>query len=369
MHRYCLAVLTLALMAGLPPAPATAAEIETRITPEMAEMGCTLRLSGPIEADDAARLRAALAVAPPPPHDDPKADLSVFLRHFAPAVDFGHLFFTHRLCLNSPGGPSDAADLLVEALATGAVRAAGGVPTAVARGDACAGTCVRVFLAGRFAFLPSHPDYDGPAAANALLNPEGVLDLAGMFEPGPEAVRQAARLLGRANGGWLNVTPRLLHGAMLGVDRPVHPLRTVGDAVELGIEVEPNPLHLGLSPGTDAELAANLCAHAARLAPAQVALAPRGDGLWHDSFTDRVFECVPGDMVPEGIRSFLDYPLDPDQPRPRLATTCDLRASFRLPPPCHTFSCEFSLDVALPCLALYPPDTPLPALAVPLAGR
>ena len=133
MRRALGLIVLLAMATGAATTAARAAEIETEITPEMAETGCTLRLNGPIEAGDAQRLGAALAVVPVLPQDDPKADLRPFLRHFAPATDFGHLFFTHRLCLNSPGGPSDAADALVTVLAGAAVRAAGGVPTAQPR--------------------------------------------------------------------------------------------------------------------------------------------------------------------------------------------------------------------------------------------
>ena len=365
MPRFAPLSCLLALVLGLSAAGAAgAAEIETVITPAMAEMGCTLRLSGPIEDGDARRLAAALQVVPPVPDDDPKADLSPFWRNFAPAVDFGHLFFTHRLCLNSPGGPAEAADRIVSALNSARLQG-GGVPTAIARGDRCAGTCAVVFLTGRFAFLPGHEGYDGMSAANALLNPEGVLDLGGMVEPGPDALAQAARLVARMQGGSLLVEPGLLARAFEVAPGGSWPVARVGDAVAWGIAVEPNPLHLGQSPGEDADLAANLCAHAAERAPNRLALSPR-DGQWHDVITGRAYTCTPGAGFPQSIRSFLDNPAAPGAPRPRLHTTCEARAVFRPAGGCDGFECGYGAEVALPCLAYYPRRMRLSALAVPL---
>lgn len=370
MPRAWTLALLLAVAVGAWAGGARAAEVETRVTPEMAEMGCTLRLRGPLAEGDLDRLAAAaLERVPPPALDDPKADLSLFLRNFAPAVDYGEPFFTHRLCLDSDGGDQWEAIRIAEFMQTQAARGLTGWPTAIARGDRCAGACAVVFFAGRFVRFPGMAHYDGANAANRLLNPEGVLDLGDLVPQGEGARRVVADLLELIATGALFLDPDLLARAIL--RDPGNPLviETVAQAVRWGIEVEPNPLHQGQSPGADAEIAQNLCRHAALLAPSRVRLVDWGGADWEDLLSGRAFDCAPGEGFPDGFRAFLDLPPDPAAPRPRLRHACALSVEFRLSPPCDGYACEVAIPVELPCLAAYPPDMPLGDLAVPLAGR
>ena len=199
--------------------------------------------------------------------------------------------------------------------------------------------------------------------------PLGVLDLAGLIEPGPDALRQVARLLSQARGGWLLVEQRVLSAAMSGIEDRSRPVRLVGQAVALGIVVEPNPLHLGVSPGDDAVLADNLRAHAAVRAPAFAEIYRTPAGRWRDGATGRHLDCRPDEGVLQAIRSFLDHPLEDGAPRPRLHTTCAASAVFRPAGDCKGFACTAEVTVDLPCLAVYPPQMPLADLAVPLPGR
>lgn len=348
------------LAVGLGLAPARAAEIETAITPEMAEIGCTLRLSGPLAVGDAARLARAMAEVPVLDWADPAADLTRFLRNFSPAVDYGDPFFTHRLCLDSAGGAWSEAVRLAALIRDHAARSLTGLPTAVARGDRCAGACAAVFLAGRFVRFPGHPHYDGAGAANALLHPLGRLDLRGLVPPGETG--RAAELAAMAADGRILLPPALLAEAIGGGAA----VETLGQALRWGIEVEPNPVHLGQSPGTDAELAANLCRHAAGRAPPFLALAPRAGGGWEDRISGRAYDCHPVAGFPAPVRAFLAHRVDPAAPRPRLRYACALPVEFQPARPCEGFGCETAVALDLPCLAVLHPDLPLSALAVPL---
>lgn len=361
--------LCAALLSGFGPGFAGAAGIETRITPEMAEMGCTLRLSGLLAEGDLDRLEAAAAQVPTPAWEDPKADLSVFLRNFSPAVDYGEPFFTHRLCLNSEGGDLWEAIRIAEYMQSMAARGLTGWPTAIARGDRCAGPCAVVFFAGRFVRHPGVAQYDGANAANRLLHPEGVLDLGGLVPQGDEARRVVADLLELIATGVLFLDPDLLARAMLRDPETPLVIETVAQAVRWDIEVEPNPLHLGVSPGTDAEIAVSLCRHGALRAPRLVRLVDWGGAEWEDLLSGRPYGCAPGEGFVQGFRAFLALQPDPSGPRPRLRHACSLSATFRPGPPCEGMACEAEIAVALPCLAAYPLETPLAALTVPLAGR
>lgn len=369
MPRTWTLALVLAVAVGPWAAGARAAEVETRVTPEMAEMGCTLRLRGALAEGDLDRLAAAAERVPPPAWDNPKADLSLYLRNFAPAVDYGDPFFTHRLCLDSEGGDLWEAFRIAEFMQTQAARGLTGWPTAIARGDRCAGACALVFFAGRFVRFPGIAHYDGPNSANMLLNPAGVLDLGGLIPPGEAGRRAPADILQLIANGTVFLSPDLLSRAMLRDPGDPLVIENVAQAVRWGIEVEPNPLHLGQSPGTDAELAANLCRNAALRAPRHVRLVGWAGTDWEDLLSGRTFACAPGEGFPEGFRAFLELPPDPAAPRPRLRHACALSVEFRLSPPCEGFACEVAIPVELPCLAAYPLDLPLGDLAVPLAGR
>ena len=331
-----------------------AAGIETTITPAMAEMGCTLRLSGPLEQDDNWRLRRALERVPVPAPVDAKGDA----RNFAALGAQGQPLPVHRLCLNSAGGPFGAVQSLVTLM-----HLRGGMPTAVARGDTCAGTCALVFLAGQ---TPG----EGAPAGNALLNPLGALDLAGLFGEGPDRLRNAALVVGMIADGMVVMDLNALAEAMHLPEGLAFPIAQVEDAVALRIEVEPNPLHLGTRPGDDAELAEALCAHAIDRLPPRLALTlqrAEGGGM-RDIPTGQRLTCTPDTGHADALlRNFEN--LGGAGPRRQLRGACAVVVRFEAAQPCSGAACAFGAEVSLPCLAMYQPRTNLARLAVPLPGN
>lgn len=373
-----LAALLLGLAAGQ---PIPAATIETEASPEMHEMGCTLRLRGEIVPGDLDRLRTRLArnfgegVGP----DHPEFGDVVF-RNLSPATDYGDFFFTHRLCLDSPGGDFAEAIAIVDFMREETRRVLGGVPTAIARGDRCEGACAFVFLAGRFQRFTDNIDYDN--RPNAMLHPEGRLGLQAPFSPGAPDTSRLAAIAERMANGSLFLTPSLFARMLNNPPPDMAHIATVGDALDGRIEVEPTLISYGLY-GLDREtFLGALCRNAALLAPASMDIAGpavpsfTAEGEWavvsgpefRDRFSGRPYRCALDTSQWNMFRQGLEVSADaqatdsPERPliRQRYAGT-DFIVTFR--PAVECFQCE--VKVIVPTIAAFPPDLPLSRLSPP----
>lgn len=373
-----LAALCLALAAG----PAPAATVETQASPEMREMGCTLRLSGEIAPGDLGRLRTQLArdfgAGIGPDHPDFG---DVVFRNLSPATDYGDFFFTHRLCLDSPGGSFAEAMEIVDFMRAETRRVLGGVPTAVARGDRCEGACAFIFLAGRFQRFTDNIDYDN--RPNALLHPEGRLGLSPPVAPGGAAdTRALAAVAQRMATGSLFLTPSLFARMLDSPPPGIARIATVGDALRAKIEVEPTLISYGLYGFDRESFLGALCRNAAALAPASMdisaAAAPdfAAEGEWgvvsgpvfRDRFSGRAYRCALDSsqwtMFRQGLEvaAVAQAPGSPERPLVRQRWTgIEFTVVFRPADTC--FECE--VRVIVPTVAAFPPDLPLARLSPP----
>lgn len=378
-------------------AGAYAAEIETDMTAEMREIGCTLRLSGDIAAGDLGRLQPMLeqnfgeGIMP----DHPDFDEVVF-RNLSPAVDYGDFFFTHRLCLNGSGGSVAEAMEIVRFMRAEARAALGGVPTAIARGDRCEGACALVFLAGRFLRFENDPGYEN--RSNALLHPEGVLGLQAPLPALPEgdvAADEARALVQQAaeNVAWLAraVAEKTLFLSTDGLDRMIGTVApdmarvdTVGDAVAWGIEVEPTKLSFG---GYDLDRETFLdavCRNATlglgdvaelKAAPEPLSFEAAGEdhvgtaGGFVDGISGREYSCLVENFTWQDFSALIDMRAEEGNPHTRGLELTRLRYTgtapriiFRAVDPCR----DCDLTVELPDIAAFPPETPLTEVSPPV---
>lgn|GEM_PF-3887339 len=395
--RFLASLLSFCLLAM----PLHAATLETTITPEMSEMGCSARLVGTIEAGDLERIQSYLDRSIPEDTDDfdPYSD-SPSWRNFSPAVTYGQPGrFIHRLCLNSPGGSLTEAMRIAAYLRAhpgGGIGQAYGLPTAIARGDRCESACAFIFFAGRFVFYPGVANYEGHE--NFLLNPEGRLGLHAPFlsfdQPAysnPEIRTiwrigmEATALISRNVSNGNIQMPRDLFTEMLTypADDMLY-METVGQAVRWGLQVVPNITHHGYFPFSEDDVFSSLCLNAPPLAPVYVDLytdkvtlqGSRTEGdtvVSKQDFTDRRsgyrFACKVERSqlaLPEerDVIAPLNRPLvEGDQTVFPGTTDACFRVSY-FSSDCE--QCEFSVD--LPCIAAFPPETRLPDLAA-LADR
>lgn len=375
---------------------AQAAEIETDRTDRMREVGCTLRLSGDIVDGDLGRLQPVLeqnfgeGILP----DHPDFGEIVF-RNLSPAVDYGDFFFTHRLCLNSPGGSLAEAMKIVQYMRADARAALGGVPTAIARGDRCEGACALVFLAGRFLRFENRPAYEN--RPNALLHPDGVLGLQAPLPALPDGGADADQVHALAqeasdNAAWLAqaVAEKTLFLStaglveMLGTVTPdMAGVETVGDAVAWGIEVEPTKLSFG---GYDLDRETFLdavCRNAAlglgdvadlQAAQGVLSFEPEGEdhvstaGGFTDGLSGREYRCVVETFTWHDFSSLVAMRANEGNPHVRGLELTRLRytgtaprITFRAVEACQ----DCDLMVQLPDIAAFPPETPLTDLSPP----
>ena len=374
-----------------------AADIETDMTEPMREMGCTVRLTGEIAEGDLDRLRSVLqqnfGEGILPDHPDFR---EIVFRNLSPAVDYGDFFFTHRLCLNSPGGSVAEAKNIVQYMRADARAALGGVPTAVARGDRCEGACALVFLAGRFLRFENTPAYEN--RSNALLHPEGVLGLQAPLPVRPEGIVDDSQLTAWVQGAadsvaWLTqaVAEKTLFltsdgvAQMIGAVAPgMARVETVGDAVRWGIEVEPTQLSFGgYDPDRETFLNA-VCRNAAlglgdaadlEAGPESMTFEAAGEdhvgttGGFVDALSGRVYSCLVETFSWQDFSSLMDMRAGEGNPHTRGLELTRLRYAgtaprviFRAVDPCQ----DCDLMAELPDIAAYPPDTPLAVLSPPV---
>lgn len=374
-----------------------AATLETEITPEMAEMGCTARLSGQILAGDLERIRPYLET-------DlglsgrlyPGAEEDIAWRNFSPALTWGFPgMFVHRLCLDSPGGSLTEALRIADVIRAtpfGDGSIGGGIPTAIARGDTCDGACALLFFAGRFVLFEGDANYEtGP---DFILHPMGGLGLHAP-SPGPDAAtgssghsrdtwRAAMATVAQIAHGITNGTVRMPHdlfGQMLAhsSDRKLS-IETVGQAVRWNIDLAPNALYFGFYPRSPDDLFDALCRNAPSRAPVYLDLQFDGTRVTRAGSRDGT---AMSDPLFTDLRTGTRYACHveewalalPEQRWHHVPQTAPLQsgrtAVFSAPdlPLCAfrvgfvgscTTQCEF--EVELPCFAAYPPETRLPEI-------
>jgi hypothetical protein len=380
--RFLSGLISLALLAT----PLQAATLETDISPKMAEMGCTARLSGPIETGDLERIAPFLETSPTGGFDDPDFRPDVIFRQFSPALDYApDAIFTHRVCLNSAGGS------LVEALRIvghiqdqSSDRSGGpaGIQTAIARDDTCNGACALVFLAGRFVRFSGNPAYEG--RSNFILHPKGRLSLHApaidLTEDSysPETARQiwevgmqaSARIAAMIAGGGLFMSEGLF-AEMLAhpADDPLV-LDTVEQAVRWGVDVEPNVLNYGRYPYAQEQFFDAICRNSRGQAPAHLDLQPgsgamtltrngevmRSTGAYVDARTGRPYECEINTGQWEEFQSWLYPDGYGGGQMPRLRFSC-YNARVTLVSQVECYDCD--LNIELGCMGILPPDVPI----------
>lgn len=367
---------------------AGAAVLETDVTPEMAEMGCTARLSGVIENGDLERIRPFLDRSLVAHIDSPSPDHPLIYRNFAPAVDYGPMaFFSHRLCLDSPGGSLTEALRIVDYIRKESADGNGGpsgIQTAIARGDRCESACAYVFLAGRFVRFSGTAAYEG--RSNQLLHPLGRLGLHAPFlrfdsdrysraqvqeiwKIGMDATSLISRQI--ANGN-IFMSSDLFSEMVTYLPSEMLVLDTVGQAVRWGIEVEPNSLTYGEYPFSRGDFESAICMNAAEIAPSYVDLVPlqdspalqrdgdviRSSGAFSDSLSGRRYECeFPANAWEEfqaDLGYFEYYGISVRQGLSCSAPTVKLTVSGE----CY----DCTIEVDLPCIGIYPNAAPINAI-------
>ena len=387
--------------ATLPAAPLQAATLQTEITPAMAEMGCTARLDGPITEGLLERIRPFLERRLVEGWGETPAEQALVFRNFSPASDFGDGFFVHRLCLNSEGGSLQEAMRIVSYLRHRGTQTADGVTAAVARGDACISACAYIFLAGRFTRFAGLAGYDGANSSNALLHPLGLLQLhapelripdearfsgqevRGIWGVGMEA---SALILRQIANGSLFLHPDLFARSLTHLGSDMLTIETVGQTVRWGIEIESVDVRSDRLPQDDTALAEAICRNAAALVPDYIELAeadpivraramPAAAGQsvpdqhmpdgFRDRLSGRLLSCELAGSTLAGLRMSLRHYAQDDDWRVRMRYACGpIAVVFRLPESdCWSENCEITVEA--PCLAAFPPDTPLQVLAPP----
>ncbi|WP_417205040.1 hypothetical protein [Antarctobacter sp.] len=370
--------------------PAFAATLETDITPEMAEMGCTARLNGPIEAGDLERIQPFLETPLSPNFGAPGFDQAIVNRRFSPALDYApDGFFTHRLCLNSPGGSLVEAlriiDFIRRQSTTTEVGGPSGIQTGIARDDICDSACAYIFLAGRFVRFAGLSHYEG--WSNHVLHPLGRLGFHAPFlnfdEPSysGDQVRDIWRIGMNATSlisrqiasGNIFMTNDLFSEMVTYLPSEMLVVETVGQAVRWKIAVEPNLLSFNSYPYSREAFFEAACLNAAARAPTFIDLTPvserltlREDGAMQrsvggfvDALSGRGYDCEIATKAWDDLQthlSFDDYGADW---LPRSEFIC-YTPQVSLVPSDLSFECEdCAIEVDIGCLGILPPQTPI----------
>ncbi len=365
---------------------AGAAELETEITPEMAEMGCTARLSGDIVPGDLERIRPYLETPLTQGWGHPDSDDDLLFRNFTPATDFGDGFFTHRLCLNSRGGSLEEALRIVAYFRENGSRTIGGIQTGIARGDRCESACAYVFFAGRFVRFSGAPGYEG--RSNAILHPNGVLGLHApflMFDDGTYSrddvlsiwqvgMEAASRINRQIANGNIFMSGDLFSEMITYAPSEMLRISTVGEVVRWEIEVEPSPFHTGRYDYNLGKFASALCRNAMHRTPDFVELSEVPSGLqlqldedetvrtqadFVDRLSGRTYSCVVSPQQWSNLRNTVaSTPDDWVLRRLRWNGSCNFGVTFEP----SEGSDGRALEIELPCIAAFPPDLPLAEL-------
>lgn len=366
---------------------AEAAVLETTVTPEMAEVGCTARLTGVIENGDLDRIRPFLDSSLVAHIDSPPPDHPLIYRNFTPSADYGPMaFFSHRLCLNSPGGSLSEAMRIVEYFrlqsTDGAEGGPAGIQTAVARGDRCESACSFVFFAGRFVRFSGNANYEG--RSNHLLHPLGHLGLHAPFLPfadqryskaeveqiwqiGMDATALISRQI--ANGN-LFMSKGLFSELMTYLPDEMLVVETVGQAVKWDINVEPNKLSYAAYDLNVGQFFDSLCRNAAASAPALLELEllrrdlnlqqddkgiVRSDPVFRDRLSGRSYRCVVASDYWQSFSRYRNGEFYAD-PMVRQRYTCPNHV-VTLSTEVSCYDCE--VEVETDCIAVFPPEMTL----------
>jgi hypothetical protein len=367
-------------------AQVSAAVLETEITPKMREMGCTARLSGAIETGDLDRFRPFLET---PRSGNMGSDTYVedlIFRNFAPATDFApDGFFTHRICLDSPGGSLVEAMRIVEYIRQQSASQIGGpsgIQTAIAQGDRCESACAYVFFAGRFVRFSGSKNYEG--RSNHLLHPLGRLglhapfisfseqnyavdDVEAIWRVGMMATSLISRQIAQGN---IFMSNDLFSEMVTFLPTEMLVVETVGQAVRWDINVEPNLLSNGSYGFSEEVFVDSLCRNAVSLVPdyfdMQVSgssggISRNADGVVHsnrvftEKFSERSYRCA----IPSGTWKQFQEDLQwrfNGEPRQRQVYTCfNSTVVFETVEDCY----QCDIEIVSPCIAVFPPDLSL----------
>ncbi|AHM05373.1 lipoprotein, putative [Roseibacterium elongatum DSM 19469] len=295
MARFSRLTLCALLGADLSGLPLQAATIETTVTPDMEEMGCTLRLAGELAPGDLEALSAVLSDPPPMEASDKQLP-------FSPALFYGFPYGTHRLCLNSSGGDIDLALRIAEALDRFQDEyGRHGIPTAVAAGDRCDGACGLIFMAGRYSWQSYNEGY---WRVDRVLHPQGHLSLPALNLWQTDNPRMTFAGLSRLMAERaVSITPGLLADMLAYTADDVLPVDTVGAASQYAIEVAPIAMAPVLTRDLDA-LRANGCANAALMLQGRFSLSPPDAPDWET----RALSYEDPDRVLDFVGSVGGYP-------------------------------------------------------------
>jgi hypothetical protein len=271
-HGFSTILMLTSLTTGVVNAQQTGATIETTITQEMAEIGCTLRLNGIIQRGDTQRLleevrrqeaefrQIVAAYTCPSPRW--QWECAEFPERFTEHFNFSYgsmrpyhpenFSLTPRLCLNSSGGSILEALDMAEAIHQLSQADASGLPTGIARGDVCESACAWVFLAGSWRRFFSFDSLMYDKISDAILHPSGRLglhmpfialqnnDLLG-FEDAMRLQVIIAESIGRivhaASQEFINVSFSLLSEVLQTPFNSMLRIETVADALEYNVEI------------------------------------------------------------------------------------------------------------------------------------
>ncbi|WP_323770085.1 hypothetical protein [Antarctobacter sp.] len=370
---------------------AFAATLETDITPEMAEMGCTARLTGFIEKGDLERIQQFLETPLTVGFLQPGWNQEIMNRQFAPGLDYApDFFFTHRLCLNSPGGSLVEAMRIVDFIrrqsTTENVGGPSGIQTGIARNDICESACAYIFLAGRFVRFVGLSHYEG--WSNHVLHPLGRLGFHAPFidsfddtSYSGEQVKHiwllgmaATSMISRqiANGS-IFMTNDLFSEMVTYLPSEMLLVKTVGQAVRWDISVQPNLLNYNKYPYSREAFFEAACLNAAARAPTFIDLEPvsnppilreketvqRSVRGFIDSLSGRIYECEIETKAWDDLQSHLSFDYYVPGTLRRLENEC-YKPRVSLVPSDLSFECEdCAIEVDIGCLGILPPQTPI----------
>lgn len=320
----------------------SAAEINRNLDQSDREIGCSLKLVGQIEDGDLDKLKAAMSqfdeevLKPGREITDTLGREKFWKEHlfvpFSPAKFYGDFGFTHRLCLNSPGGSLAEALRIIEFFHAESRKNWGGITTGLSAGDTCESACALIFLSGVFRRFYQNLFYD-ERAANSVMHQSAKL---GLHAPYIDISRESMISVNEFERAWslgmyavsliveamargeMALTPGALARMLETSKSEMFYIDTVGDSIKFRINipsVSPDQYQLEF----DERQLLNVCDNAAILAPATVGLERRrasefsdvsfgflSEDVYFDRFTDERWSCIVG-MKENSHKTFEDW--------------------------------------------------------------